>query len=66
MIRQTPMSEDREVMFLGNWMLADRYQTTRLQIPINNELLDGFTFLRFIFPRFVNALQVAVVAVFDR
>lgn len=50
-VRKTPdVSEQVETIFLSTFVHDMRYQTGVLSIPINGEVLDGYTFPRFLSP----------------
>jgi len=51
-LRSSPdVSVQQETIPLSTFVSADRYQTSVLSVPINGEVLDGYTFARVLTPQ---------------
>lgn len=46
-VRNTPMGQSQgDTIFASGYLTAQDFQTTRVQIPVDGEVLDGYSFLR--------------------
>ena len=50
-VRQTPFGQiETEEIYFSTYLTTQDYQTTRIQIPIAGEVIDGYTYLRIVSP----------------
>jgi hypothetical protein len=50
-VRQTPFGQiETEEIYFSTYLTTQDYQTTRIQIPIAGEVIDGYTYCRLVTP----------------